>query len=194
MNAASKTSDYLRLHRTVFMLLPGLPGCVEPDLDEQPVCHNCSTACGREQSNAQIFGWIGTFILGIGFYSLSKMGKLPSFAVSVRPWLDLLRVVDLGGRPPVERGCPRMALACSVATCRTPRIGWISTLFPNRFRPSAAGESSKPETGALDDAGDRVDLWFSSVLSPECRGGPAPGLGWNWSCAPARFRSATGCA
>ena len=34
---------------------------------------------------AQIFGWIGTFILGIGFYSLAKMGSLPTFAIP-RGW------------------------------------------------------------------------------------------------------------
>ncbi len=40
----------------------------------------------QAHGHAQIFGWLGTFILGIGFYSLSKMGNLPSFAVS-RGWL-----------------------------------------------------------------------------------------------------------
>ena len=34
---------------------------------------------------AQIFGWLGTFIIGIGYYSLSKMGGLTPFAVS-RGW------------------------------------------------------------------------------------------------------------
>jgi uncharacterized protein involved in response to NO len=40
----------------------------------------------QAHGHAQIFGWLGTFILGIGFYSLSKMGNLPSIAVS-RGWL-----------------------------------------------------------------------------------------------------------
>ncbi len=39
----------------------------------------------QAHGHAQIFGWLGTFILGIGFYSLSKMGNLPAFAVS-RGW------------------------------------------------------------------------------------------------------------
>jgi hypothetical protein len=39
----------------------------------------------QAHGHAQIFGWIGTFILGIGFYSLSKMGGLGRFAVS-RAW------------------------------------------------------------------------------------------------------------
>jgi hypothetical protein len=41
----------------------------------------------QAHGHAQIFGWIGSFILGIGFYSLSKMGKLERIAVS-RSWLS----------------------------------------------------------------------------------------------------------
>lgn len=49
------------------------------------------TAAGLDPSwlqahgHAQIFGWIGSFILGIGFYSLSKMGGAGRFAVN-RAW------------------------------------------------------------------------------------------------------------
>ena len=39
----------------------------------------------QAHGHAQIFGWIGTFIIGIGYYSLSKMGGLRPFAVS-RGW------------------------------------------------------------------------------------------------------------
>jgi hypothetical protein len=39
----------------------------------------------QAHGHAQIFGWIGTFIIGIGYYSLSKMGRLKAFAVS-RGW------------------------------------------------------------------------------------------------------------
>ncbi|MCC6291545.1 MAG: NnrS family protein [Bryobacterales bacterium] len=41
----------------------------------------------QAHGHAQIFGWIGTFILGIGFYSLSKMGGAGRFAVN-RAWLS----------------------------------------------------------------------------------------------------------
>jgi hypothetical protein len=41
----------------------------------------------QAHGHAQIFGWIGSFILGIGFYSLSKMGGLGRFAVS-RAWIS----------------------------------------------------------------------------------------------------------
>lgn len=46
---------------------------------------NLSAAWLQAHGHAQIFGWIGTFILGIGFYSLSKMGRLAVFSIS-RAW------------------------------------------------------------------------------------------------------------
>lgn len=47
-----------------------------------------SPAWLQAHGHAQIFGWIGTFILGIGFYSLSKMGGRADFAI-VHGWLSL---------------------------------------------------------------------------------------------------------
>jgi len=40
----------------------------------------------QAHGHAQIFGWIGTFIIGIGYYSLSKMGRVMPFAAS-RGWV-----------------------------------------------------------------------------------------------------------
>ena len=37
----------------------------------------------QAHGHAQIFGWLGTFIIGIGYYSLSKMGRLMPFALSL---------------------------------------------------------------------------------------------------------------
>jgi uncharacterized protein involved in response to NO len=42
-----------------------------------------SAAWIQAHGHAQIFGWIGTFILGIGFYSIPKLRRLNSFAWSV---------------------------------------------------------------------------------------------------------------
>jgi len=39
----------------------------------------------QAHGHAQIFGWLGTFVIGIGYYSLSKMGRLKPVAVS-RGW------------------------------------------------------------------------------------------------------------
>lgn len=41
----------------------------------------------QAHGHAQIFGWIGSFILGIGFYSLSKMAGSGPFAVR-RAWMS----------------------------------------------------------------------------------------------------------
>ena len=40
----------------------------------------------QAHGHAQIFGWIGTFIIGIGYYSLSKMGRVMPFAAN-RGWV-----------------------------------------------------------------------------------------------------------
>ncbi len=41
---------------------------------------NLSPSWIQAHGYAQIFGWIGTFIIGIGYYSLSKMGGVRGFA------------------------------------------------------------------------------------------------------------------
>ncbi len=41
-----------------------------------------SAAWVQAHGHAQIFGWIGTFILGIGFYSIPKLRRLNRFALS----------------------------------------------------------------------------------------------------------------
>ncbi|HEV2688323.1 MAG TPA: NnrS family protein, partial [Bryobacteraceae bacterium] len=46
-----------------------------------------SAAWLQAHGHAQIFGWIGTFVIGIGYYSLSKMGRLAPFAVG-RAWMS----------------------------------------------------------------------------------------------------------
>jgi hypothetical protein len=48
-----------------------------------------SPAWVQAHGHAQIFGWLGTLIIGIGYYSLSKMGGLMPFAASraLASWL-----------------------------------------------------------------------------------------------------------
>ena len=41
-----------------------------------------SAAWVQAHGHAQIFGWIGTFILGIGFYSIPKLRRLNWFRMS----------------------------------------------------------------------------------------------------------------
>jgi uncharacterized protein involved in response to NO len=72
-----------------FMLLPGtfLGAWNLIAISDRHTAADLDPAWLQAHGHAQIFGWIGSFILGIGFYSLSKMGALPRFAVS-RSWMS----------------------------------------------------------------------------------------------------------
>lgn len=71
----------------LFMLLPGtfLGVWNLISISGRHSLNGLSQAWLQAHGHAQIFGWIGTFIIGIGYYSLSKMGRLMPFAVS-RGW------------------------------------------------------------------------------------------------------------
>jgi hypothetical protein len=73
----------------LFMLLPGtfLGVWNLISISSEHTISSLSAAWLQAHGHAQIFGWIGTFIIGIGYYSLSKMGAIPPFAVS-RAWLS----------------------------------------------------------------------------------------------------------
>ena len=65
-----------------FLLLPGtfLGVWNLISISNRQALDQLSPAWLQAHGHAQIFGWIGTFILGIGFYSLSKMGQRAPFA------------------------------------------------------------------------------------------------------------------
>lgn len=68
----------------LFMLLPGtfLGVWNLLSISAEHSASSLSPAWIQAHGHAQIFGWIGTFIIGIGFYSLSKMGAaVPVFAL-----------------------------------------------------------------------------------------------------------------
>lgn len=71
----------------VFLLLPGtfLGVWNLIAISNRQAAHSLSPAWIQAHGQAQMFGWIGTFVIGIGFYSLSKMGRLMPFAIS-RGW------------------------------------------------------------------------------------------------------------
>ena len=71
----------------LFMLLPGtfLGVWNLISISSDRSVSTLSPAWIQAHGHAQIFGWLGTFIIGIGYYSLSKMGAIPAFAVS-RGW------------------------------------------------------------------------------------------------------------
>lgn len=73
----------------LFMLLPGtfLGVWNLLSISGQHSLSSLSVSWIQAHGHAQIFGWIGTFIIGIGYFSLSKMGTIAPFAVS-RGWVS----------------------------------------------------------------------------------------------------------
>ncbi len=71
----------------LFMLLPGtfLGVWNLISISSDRSLSALSPAWIQAHGHAQIFGWIGTFIIGIGYYSLTKMGSVAPFAVG-RAW------------------------------------------------------------------------------------------------------------
>src|SRR6516165_6241053 len=68
----------------VFMLLPGtfLGVWNLITISSQRAVSSVSPAWIQAHGHAQIFGWIGTFVLGIGFHSIPKMRRLGWFRLS----------------------------------------------------------------------------------------------------------------
>jgi hypothetical protein len=67
----------------VFMLLPGtfLGVWNLIKISSHEAAESISPAWIQAHGHAQLFGWVGTFILGIGFYSIPKLRKLKPFAI-----------------------------------------------------------------------------------------------------------------
>jgi uncharacterized protein involved in response to NO len=71
----------------VFMLLPGtfLGVWNLISISSHKAAEAISPAWIQAHGQAQVFGWIGSFILGIGFYSIPKLRQLQPFAMA-RGW------------------------------------------------------------------------------------------------------------
>ena len=67
----------------IFMLLPGtfLGVWNLLAISSHRAANSVSAGWVQAHGHAQVFGWIGTFILGIGFYSLPKSRRMNSFAM-----------------------------------------------------------------------------------------------------------------
>lgn len=67
----------------VFMLLPGtfLGVWNLIKISSREAAESISPAWIQAHGHAQLFGWVGTFILGIGLYSIPKLRKLKPFAL-----------------------------------------------------------------------------------------------------------------
>lgn len=67
----------------VFMLVPGtfLGVWNLIKISSREAAESVSPAWIQAHGHAQVFGWVGSFILGIGFYSIPKLRKLKRFAL-----------------------------------------------------------------------------------------------------------------
>ena len=67
----------------VFMLLPGtfLGVWNLISISSLRASESISPAWIRAHGHAQVFGWIGSFIFGVGFYSIPKLRRLEPFAI-----------------------------------------------------------------------------------------------------------------
>ena len=116
----------------IFMLLPGtfLGVWNLIAISSRHSADSVSPAWIQAHGHAQIFGWIGTFILGIGFYSIPKLRRMKLFALSTvwSSWALWTSGVTLRWRLPV-------ALASSSSALRDTRSGCVCDFLSYRFWP-----------------------------------------------------------
>jgi hypothetical protein len=127
----------------IFMLLPGsflgVWNLISISEGHRP--ETISQAWLQAHGQAQIFGWIGSFILGIGFYSLTKMKSTKAFPVRAgwtawALWTTGVLLRWFGG---VTADAWRTLLCLSVLF---QLAGFLAFYVPvRRHRPSAAGDA-----------------------------------------------------
>lgn len=115
----------------------------------------------QAHGHAQIFGWIGTFIIGIGYYSLSKMGPLRPFAVSRgwASWALWTSGVALRWVANISEWNWRVLLPASAVL---QLIGFLT------FFATVSGHQSRPVLGAERAAstpGTQIETWMKIVIA-----------------------------
>lgn len=111
-----------------------------------------STTWIQAHGHAQIFGWIGTFILGIGFYSIPKMAGrgAPSKAAGWAAWLLWTTGVLLRWTTGIYQWHWRIALPASAALEMCAFLIFLVKVRGHRASPS--------------DTGSAMPTWILSVL------------------------------
>jgi uncharacterized protein involved in response to NO len=115
----------------------------------------------QAHGHAQIFGWIGTFIIGIGYYSLSKMGRLRPFAVSRgwASWALWTSGVALRWVANISEWNWRVLLPASAALQLGGFLIFFATVSGHRSRPvpGADRDGSPPRT--------QIETWMKLVIA-----------------------------
>jgi hypothetical protein len=97
----------------------------------------------QAHGHAQIFGWLGTFIIGIGYYSLVKMGRIMPFAVTRgwASWALWTSGVTLRWVANVSEWNWRVLLPVSAALQLTGFLIFFATVSGHRSRPAPGAEA-----------------------------------------------------
>jgi uncharacterized protein involved in response to NO len=115
----------------------------------------------QAHGHAQIFGWLGTFIIGIGYYSLVKMGRIMPFAVA-RGWASWALWtcgVTLRWVANVSEWNWRVLLPVSAALQLTGFLIFFATVSGHRSRPAPGAEvaASPPRT--------QIETWMMLIIA-----------------------------
>ena len=147
----------------LFLLLPGtfLGVWNLVSISDRHSLAGLSPSWLQAHGHAQIFGWIGTFIIGIGYYSLAKMGRLLPFAVSRgwASWALWTAGVTLRWVANITEWNWRVLLPASAA------LQLIGCLM---FFATVSGHQSRPVPG-VDTAASpppaKIETWMKLVIA-----------------------------
>ena len=115
----------------------------------------------QAHGHAQIFGWLGTFIIGIGYYSLVKMGRIMPFAVTPgwASWALWTSGVTLRWVANVSEWNWRVLLPVSAALQLTGFLIFFATVSGHRSRPAPGAE------GAASPLRTQIETWMMLIIA-----------------------------
>jgi hypothetical protein len=151
----------------LFMLLPGTFLGVWNlfAISSRRAPGSISAAWVQAHGHAQIFGWIGTFILGVGFYSIPKLRRLNRFALpaawtSWALWTSGVTIRWLAG---VYQWHWRVLLPLSAALELAAFLIFFRCV--SGHRPEGAGEKKKPDAWVLAVIAGTMGLMLALVAN-----------------------------
>ena len=115
----------------------------------------------QAHGHAQIFGWIGTFIIGIGYYSLAKMSRLMPFAVG-RGWVTwALWTTGLTLRwvANISEWNWRVLLPASAALQLIGFLIFFGTVSGHQPRPTTGADSAAPPPRT------KIETWMKLIIA-----------------------------
>src|ERR1022692_3847249 len=180
----------------MFMLLPGtfLGVWNLIFISDRRAADSISPAWIQAHGHAQVLGWIGSFILGIGFYSIPKLrGGLKPFALWPA-WLSgamWMAGVLLRWLANVYLWQWRVLLRAPACFCRT-GTGGVSHLFSCGLAAQTRQiqRQRQKTAGHLDFRRDRRGHGTARHPGAQSRGGRMAGRAWGFARFSASLRSA----